>query len=68
MARTTKAPLHEKLTVEEVCAELRISPNTFYDWRRKGRAPKCTRLPNGSLLVTRTDLDSWFEALSEDAA
>jgi excisionase family DNA binding protein len=57
----------EKLTLEEVCQELKISRSTFYDWRQKGRAPKCITLPNGSLRVRRTDLDQWLDT-REDAA
>ena len=62
----TAAPLahggpHEKLTLAEVCAELRIERSTFYDWRAKGRAPRCLKLPNGEIRVTRRDLDAWLE-------
>ena len=52
---------NEKLTLAEVCAELRIVRSTFYDWRAKGRAPRCLKLPNGELRVTRRDLDAWLE-------
>ncbi len=50
----------EKLTVDELCEELRISRSTFYDWRQKGRAPRCVKLPNGSLRVRRSDLENWL--------
>ena len=30
----------ERLTVAEVCAELRIARSTFYEWRAKHRAPR----------------------------
>ena len=53
--------LHEKLTVRELCAELKISRSTFYDWRQKGRGPRCIRLPNGDLRVRRRDLDAWLD-------
>ncbi|GAA5045617.1 excisionase family DNA binding protein [Thermocatellispora tengchongensis] len=59
--------LRAMLTVPEVCAELQISRSTFYDWRQKGRAPRCITLPNGSLRVRRADLESWLSA-REDAA
>jgi len=52
----------EKLTLAEVCAELRIERSTFYEWRAKGRAPKCSKLPNGELRIVRRDLDEWFES------
>ena len=58
----------EKLTLAEVCAELRIERSTFYDWRAKGRAPKCSKLPNGELRIWRSDLRAWLDRLREDAA
>ncbi|GAA0333137.1 helix-turn-helix domain-containing protein [Actinoallomurus spadix] len=57
----------DKLTLAEVCAELGISRSTFYEWRAKGKAPRCITLPNGSLRVRRTELDRWLE-VREDAA
>ncbi|MFD0330455.1 helix-turn-helix transcriptional regulator [Streptacidiphilus monticola] len=57
----------DKLTLAEVCEELRISRSTFYDWRAKGRAPRCIKLPNGDLRIRRIDLDNWLDDL-EDAA
>ncbi|MFB7307814.1 helix-turn-helix transcriptional regulator [Streptomyces sp. NPDC056192] len=55
------------LTLPEVCEELGISPSTFYDWRAKGRAPKCIKLPNGGIRVRRSVLESWLND-REDAA
>ncbi len=55
------------LTLAEVCAELRISRSTFYDWRAKGRAPRCIKLPNGGLRVRRVELERWLDS-REDAA
>jgi excisionase family DNA binding protein len=51
----------EKLTVRELCAELKISRSTFYDWRQKGRGPRCIRLPNGDLRICRRDLEEWLD-------
>jgi predicted DNA-binding transcriptional regulator AlpA len=69
MTRKPQAPVpaprrdpDEKLKLAEVCAELRIERSTFYDWRAKGRAPKCSKLPNGELRIVRRDLDEWFES------
>jgi excisionase family DNA binding protein len=63
-ARTGASPAelspNEKLTVRELCAELKVSRSTFYDWRQKGRGPRCIRLPNGDLRIRRRDLDSWL--------
>ncbi|MEU7863882.1 helix-turn-helix domain-containing protein [Nonomuraea sp. NPDC049141] len=55
------------LTLPEVCTELQVSRSTFYDWRQKGRAPRCITLPNGSLRIRRADLDNWLNA-RQDAA
>ncbi|GAA2870476.1 hypothetical protein GCM10010517_30700 [Streptosporangium fragile] len=55
------------LTVAEFCAELGISRSTFYDWRAKGRAPRCLKLPNGDLRIRRADYERWLTSL-EDAA
>ncbi|MGW0810775.1 helix-turn-helix transcriptional regulator [Nonomuraea sp. NPDC002799] len=65
MATITR--LRAMLTVPEVCAELQISRSTFYDWRQKGRAPRCVTLPNGSLRIRLADLDNWLNS-REDAA
>ncbi|MDL4772480.1 helix-turn-helix domain-containing protein [Actinomadura xylanilytica] len=58
----TAARTSEMLTIKEVCAELRISRRTFYEWRAKGRAPRCISLPNRALLVRRSELDGWLGA------
>ena len=51
---------NEQLTVSELCAELKVSRSTFYDWRQKRRGPRCIRLPNGDLRIRRRDLDTWL--------
>jgi len=48
----------ERLTVAEVCAELRIARSTFYEWRAKHRAPRCIKLPNGETRKWLEDGDS----------
>ena len=63
-ARTTAV---ERLTIDQVCAELQVARSTFYDWRVKGRAPRCLKLPNGEIRIRRADLDRWLDGL-EDAA
>lgn len=57
------APEPSMLTVDQVCAELIISRSTFYDWRAKGRAPQCTKLPNGELRILRVDYEQWLKDL-----
>ncbi|AEH11009.1 Prophage CP4-57 regulatory [Candidatus Protofrankia datiscae] len=56
------------LTIADVCDELAVARSTFYDWRAKGTAPRCIKLPNGELRVRRTDLDAWIESRTESAA
>ena len=57
----------DMLTIAEVCADLEISRRTFYEWRAKGRAPKCIRLPNGGLRIRRAEYQRWLAA-REDVA
>jgi predicted DNA-binding transcriptional regulator AlpA len=57
----------DKLTIAEVCADLDISRRTFYEWRAKGRAPKCIRLPNGALRIRRSEYQRWLDAREEVA-
>lgn len=57
-----------RLTVQDVCAELGISRSTFYEWRTKGRGPRCIRLPNGELRIRRDVFERWLESLEEAAA
>jgi predicted DNA-binding transcriptional regulator AlpA len=56
--RRKSAPVHarSRMTIAEVCEDLGISRSTFYEWRTKGRAPRCIKLPNGvtSELTTPT--------------
>ncbi len=58
---TSTSGMRSMLTLAELCAELRISPSTFYDWRAKGRAPRCIKLPNGDLRIRRSDLNIWLD-------
>lgn len=57
-----------RFTVAELCTELGISRSTFYDWRAKGRAPRCIKLPNGEIRIRRTDFDTWLDSLEEEVA
>lgn len=61
---------HERrhLTVAELCRELGVARSTFYDWRAKGAAPRCLKLPNGELRIRRADLDAWLSSLDDGAA
>lgn len=53
------------LTLADVCDELGVARSTFYDWRAKGRAPRCIKLPNGELRIRRADLDRWLATCEE---
>lgn len=56
------------LTIATLCEELAVSRSTFYEWRAKGRAPRCIKLPNGEIRIRRTDLDHWLDTCEEAAA
>lgn len=58
----------QRLTIADVCTDLGISRSTFYDWRAKGRAPRCLKLPNGDIRINRTEYERWLDSLTEDAA
>jgi excisionase family DNA binding protein len=63
--RTAQTTGDEWLTVDEVCAELRIGRRTFERWRTLGVAPRATRpTRNGPLRIKR----SWLEEWAEDGA
>ena len=53
------------LTVAETCEELGVARSTFYDWRAKGRAPRCIKLPDGDLRIRRVELDRSAAAREE---
>lgn len=57
----------KRLTIAEVCDDLGISRSTFYEWRAKGRAPRCIKLPNGEIRIRPADYEHWLDSL-EDAA
>lgn len=50
----------DKLTVAEFCEDVGISRRTFHEWRAKGRAPRCLKLPNGGLRIRRADFEAWM--------
>lgn len=55
------------LTVSEFLNEYGIARSTWNDWRAKGRAPRCIKLPNGQLRIRRVDLARWEDSLEEAA-
>jgi excisionase family DNA binding protein len=58
----------EWLTVEEVCAELKISTRTFYRWRAQGTGPRSKRIAGGGVRVRRSWLDAWLDEPEQDIA
>lgn len=65
-------PRDELLTLDTVLAELGepgkpLPRSTFHDWRTKGRAPRCIKLPNGTLRIRRSELARWLDTHEEAA-
>jgi len=63
-------PRDPLLTLDRVLAELGdddepLPRSTFNDWRAKGRAPRCLKLPNGKLRIRQSELDRWLTAHEE---
>lgn len=61
----TKSTKGELLTLKELLEELQVPMSTFYDWRKKGTAPSCIKLPNGSLRFRRSVIDAWLAQREE---
>jgi excisionase family DNA binding protein len=57
----------KRMTIDELCDDLGISRSTFYDWRAKGRAPRCIKLPNGQIRIRVADYERWLDSLEEAA-
>ena len=59
----------EWLTVEEICAELKVSRRTFDRWRATGTGPKCERLGgHGPLRSRRSWVETWAESGEQGVA
>jgi excisionase family DNA binding protein len=56
-----------RLTIADVCADLGVSRSTFYEWRAKGRSPRCIKLPNGDIRINRAEYELWLTSLEEAA-
>ena len=56
------------LTVTDILTDLNISRRTWQEWREKGRAPRCKRLPNGQLRISETAYRAWLDSLEEVTA
>ena len=56
-----------RLTIADICADLGVSRSTFYEWRAKGRGPRCIKLPNGEIRINRAEYERWLTTLEEAA-
>lgn len=54
--------MNELMTVQRVCDVLKVSRSTFEKWRQRRLGPRATRLPNGQLRITRSELNEWLES------
>jgi excisionase family DNA binding protein len=52
------------LTPKEICAQLQIPEQTFYQWRVKHTGPKAHRIGR-HLRISRRDFDAWLSARLE---
>jgi excisionase family DNA binding protein len=68
---TARASAHvgsrTRLTIADVCDDLGVSRSTFYEWRAKGRGPRCIKLPNGDIRINRAEYERWLTTLEEAA-
>ncbi|SFW88326.1 helix-turn-helix transcriptional regulator [Amycolatopsis australiensis] len=67
-AATDSPDPEDLLTVDEVCAKLRVTRSTFNDWRAKQCAPPCVRLPNRQLRFRASALERWLASHEEASA
>lgn len=65
--RGKKTEIGKWITVAEICTALGINRRTFYEWKAKGTAPECHRLPNGELRVEPAEYERWLKALKAAA-
>lgn len=55
----------ELLTLDQVAAELKVSREALYRWRRRGTGPPTIQLPGGSVRIRRSALNQWLRALQD---
>ncbi|MEV0645533.1 helix-turn-helix domain-containing protein [Phytomonospora sp. NPDC050363] len=56
------------MTVDEILTDLGVARRTWQEWRADGRTPKCRRLPNGQLRISRADYSAWLDSLPQEVA
>ncbi|MTD59657.1 helix-turn-helix domain-containing protein [Amycolatopsis sp. RM579] len=52
-------------TIKQFCEEIGIAESAFHDWRIKGLAPRCIKLPNRQIRIRCSDVDAWLESREE---
>lgn len=52
------------LTPKDICAQLQIPEQTFYQWRVKHLGPRAYRIGR-HLRISRTDFESWLRSRLE---
>ena len=50
---------------DQVAAELKVSREALYRWRRRGTGPPSIRLPGGAVRIRRSALTGWLRALQD---
>ena len=63
-ATPTHGFTEEWMSPKEICHELQIPEQTFYQWRVKGIGPHAYRIGR-HLRITRSDLDAWLAQRSD---
>lgn len=61
---STDAPTEQWLTPKEICAQLQIPEQTFYQWRAKNVGPPAYRIGR-HLRIGRTDFAAWLSLHAE---
>lgn len=67
MSTSASARTRTRLTIADICDDLGVSRSTFYEWRAKGRGPRCIKLPNGDIRINRVEYERWLTTLEEAA-
>jgi excisionase family DNA binding protein len=55
----------ELLTLGQAAAELKVSREALYRWRRRGTGPPTVRLPGGTVRIRRSALHEWLRTLQD---
>lgn len=58
---TAKAADYQWLTPKDICTQLQIPEQTFYQWRVRHLGPPAYRIGR-HLRISRTDYDSWLSS------